>query len=132
MLRHIDANYTQHLTLATLATTLRRQAAYLGRLFRDEVGLTVHEYLTRVRMEHGAAQVCAGAKIEAVALCVGYQSKKNFYRQFKRRFGVTPDAFRHEQREPHAADRPPAAASVAHVAVDMSITTLVYLGAANK
>jgi hypothetical protein len=33
-------------------------------------------------------------KIEAVALSVGYHSKKNFYRQFLRRFGVTPDAYR--------------------------------------
>jgi AraC-like DNA-binding protein len=33
-------------------------------------------------------------KIEAVALSVGYQSKKNFYRQFKRQFGFTPEQYR--------------------------------------
>jgi hypothetical protein len=33
-------------------------------------------------------------KIEAVALSVGYRSKKNFYRQFARHFGVTPETFR--------------------------------------
>jgi transcriptional regulator GlxA family with amidase domain len=33
-------------------------------------------------------------KVEAVSLLVGYRSKKNFYRQFKRRFGTTPFAHR--------------------------------------
>jgi len=96
MLDQIRRNYTQRLTLATVAKTLGRQSAYLGRLFRDEIGVTVHEYVTRARMMFGAAQVRSGVKIEAVALDLGYRSKKNFYRQFKRRFGMTPEAYRHE------------------------------------
>jgi PAS domain S-box-containing protein len=95
MLNHIQRNYTQRLTLGALAKTLGRQSAYLGRLFRDEIGVTVHEYVTRARMVNGAVQVRSGVKIEAVALDLGYQSKKNFYRQFKRRFGMTPETYRH-------------------------------------
>jgi PAS domain S-box-containing protein len=110
MLDHIRAHYTQRLTLATLAKTLGRQSAYLGRLFRDEVGVTVHEYVTRSRMTNGAAQVRAGVKIEAVALLLGYRSKKNFYRQFKRRFGLTPQAYRSQPRLADiAAPDPPVA-----------------------
>jgi PAS domain S-box-containing protein len=95
MLEQIQGSYTQRLTLGTLARTLGMQSAYLGRLFREEVGVTVHEYVTRARMANGAAQVRSGVKIEAVALDLGYRSKKNFYRQFKRRFGMTPEAYRH-------------------------------------
>lgn len=94
MLDQIHQNYTQRLTLGTLATTLERQSAYLGRLFREAMGVTVHEYITRARMMYGAAQVRSGVKVEAVALDLGYRSKKNFYRQFKRRFGMTPEAYR--------------------------------------
>ncbi len=46
-------------------------------------------------MVFGASQVRSGMKIEAVSLDLGYRSKKNFYRQFRRRFGMTPDAYRH-------------------------------------
>jgi PAS domain S-box-containing protein len=94
MLDQIHQNYTQRLTLGTLANTLERQSAYLGRLFREAMGVTVHEYITRARMMFGAAQVRSGVKVEAVALDLGYRSKKNFYRQFKRRFGMTPEAYR--------------------------------------
>jgi YesN/AraC family two-component response regulator len=68
MLEQIQGNYTQRLTLGTLARTLGRQSAYLGRLFREEIGVTVHEYITRARIEYGAAHVRSGVKIEAVAL----------------------------------------------------------------
>jgi PAS domain S-box-containing protein len=101
MLDQIHQNYRQRLTLGTLAKTLERQSAYLGRLFHDAMGVTVHEYITRARMMFGAAQVRSGVKVEAVALDLGYRSKKNFYRQFKRRFGMTPEAY----RQRHDADR---------------------------
>ena len=103
MLDQIHQHYTRRLTLGTLAKTLERQSAYLGRLFREAMGMTVHEYITRARMMFGAAQVRSGVKVEAVALDLGYRSKKNFYRQFKRRFGMTPEAYR--QRHDAGGDR---------------------------
>jgi YesN/AraC family two-component response regulator len=99
MLQQIQRHYNQRLTLDMLARGLGRQSSYLGRAFRQEIGVTVHEYITRARMEYGAAHVRAGVKIEAVALDSGYLSKKNFYRQFKRRFGMTPVAYRHGNQE---------------------------------
>jgi AraC-like DNA-binding protein len=124
MLDEIHEHYADRLNLGTLARTLGRQAAYLGRLFRQEVGATVHDYVTRLRLERSASEVSSGVKIEAVALCIGYRSKKNFYRQFKRHFGCTPEQYRHGRRavgasqsgnpRSHAAESAPAA-SVASV-----------------
>jgi AraC-like DNA-binding protein len=90
----IEKIYAQRVTLDTLAMALRAKPQPLARLFRDVVGQSVHAYLTRVRLEHAAHLVRAGIKIEAVALAVGYRSKKNFYRQFTRHYGVTPEAYR--------------------------------------
>jgi PAS domain S-box-containing protein len=53
-----------------------------------------------MRLNEAATQVGAGVKVEAVALGMGYKSKKNFYRQFKRRFGCTPEVYRRRQDEP--------------------------------
>src|SRR5258705_1583160 len=108
MLDVIHQHYNQRLTLAGLARILRRQSAYLGRLFHDEIGVTVHEYITRARMVFGAVQIRAGVKIEAVSLDLGYGSKKNFYRQFKRHFGMTPQNYRHDHGEATAGAPLPA------------------------
>ncbi len=148
MLEEIQRNYTERVTLGTLATVLGRQPAYLGRLFRDAVGMTVHDYVTRARMIFAATEVRSGVKVEAVALYSGYQSKKNFYRQFRRRFGTTPDAYRNaaeahvksastsrrttddglrrERLARHAPLRTPLSAPVAVLVTD---ATTAYVGA---
>ena len=94
MIEVIDTEYANVVTLRRLSAILGRQPAYLGRLFRHETGSTVRDYLTRIRLEHAEALIRAGVKIEAVALGVGYRSKKNFYQQFRRRYGTTPVPFR--------------------------------------
>jgi transcriptional regulator GlxA family with amidase domain len=51
-----------------------------------------------VRLDRASALIREGVKVEAVSLLVGYRSKKNFYRQFKRRFGTTPFEHRNTAR----------------------------------
>ena len=94
MLEEIERDYAQPITLRTISATIGRQPAYLGRVFQHEVGSSVRNYLTRVRLEHAAALVRDGVKIEAVALSVGYRSKKNFYQRFKGYYGTTPVQYR--------------------------------------
>ena len=93
MLDVIETSYADRITLHTLSAALNRQSAYLGHLFRKEVGMSVRQWVTRVRLQRAALLIRDGVKIEAVALSVGYRSKKNFYRQFKRQFATTPSQF---------------------------------------
>jgi two-component system, response regulator YesN len=93
MLREIDQRYFDPLTLDVLAARLKQDPRYLGRRFRIELGISVHEYLVQVRLDHAAAAIRRGVKIDAVSLLVGYRSKKNFFSAFKRRFGTTPGAY---------------------------------------
>jgi two-component system response regulator YesN len=110
MLDVIEKSYSERITLHTLSRTLNRQSSYLGQVFRREVGMTVRQWVTRVRLEHAARLITDGIKIEAVALIVGYRSKKNFYRQFRRQFASTPLEYRRhswlESRD-FAESRPP-------------------------
>jgi AraC-like DNA-binding protein len=94
MLAFIDKGYADRITVKTVAAALRANPATLGRQFHDKVGVSIHGYVTRVRLEHAVRLIASNVKVEAVALGVGYRSKKNFYRQFARRFGVTPETFR--------------------------------------
>jgi AraC-like DNA-binding protein len=90
----IETTFADRTTLKTVSAAMRGKPEQLGRLFRQVVGTTVHDYVTRVRLDHAAHFIRSGVKIEAVALGVGYQSKKNFYRQFTRHYGATPEAYR--------------------------------------
>jgi len=98
MLERIEQSYSEPITLRSLAAELHRQSAYLGGMFRRAVGMSVHQWLTTVRLDRASALIRDGVKVEAVSLLVGYRSKKNFYRQFKRRFGTTPFEHRNAGR----------------------------------
>jgi AraC-like DNA-binding protein len=53
------------------------------------------EYQRRVRMLRAIEQIAANqSNIESVARDVGYRSKKNFYRSFRKLVGFTPTEFR--------------------------------------
>jgi two-component system response regulator YesN len=102
LLRCIRRRTAEPLTLREIATAVGRQAEYLGWLFRHETGTTFHERLTTIRLRRAARLIRTGEKIEAVTLLVGYRSKKNFYHQFRQRFGVTPGEYRERIRTARA------------------------------
>jgi PAS domain S-box-containing protein len=104
MMDMIASDYGDVVTLRALASKLGRQPAHLGRVFRREVGTTVRDYVTRVRLEHASRLIRDGVKIEAVALSVGYRSKKNFYQQFRKRYGTTPVLYRSHPSMPVCED----------------------------
>jgi AraC-like DNA-binding protein len=92
--RIIDERYADPLTLERLAVEVGRSKRQLASVFRQELAMTAHEYLTRVRLRRALELIRKEEKIEAVSLLVGYRSKKNLYRHFKRHIGVTPLAYR--------------------------------------
>lgn len=91
---YIRSHYGEPISLDSLANGVGRNAAYLATLFRRETGMTIHRYLTGIRMQHAARLLRQREKVEAVMLLVGYRSKKSFYRQFAAAFGVTPGQFK--------------------------------------
>jgi AraC-like DNA-binding protein len=90
----IDRHYAEAVTLDGLAALVGCHRVSLATEFRRETGITVHEYLTRVRIRHAADLLRNGDKIEPISLLVGYRGKKNFYRQFKEIHGMTPGQFK--------------------------------------
>jgi len=90
----IDEQFADPLTLDRLAAAVGRSKRQLASLFQQELAMTVHEYLTRVRLARALDLIRKEEKIEVVSLLVGYRSKKNLYRQLKLRVGVTPTAYR--------------------------------------
>ncbi len=92
--RIIDERYAEQLTLDVLADAVGRSKRHVASLFLREFKVSVHVYLTQVRLNRALGLIRAGEKIEAVSLSVGYRSKKNFYRNFHAHIGVTPIAYR--------------------------------------
>jgi AraC-like DNA-binding protein len=93
-LAYLAANYARPITVDELARAAGCGRDRLARAVRRETGVTIQTHLVRLRLARAAREVGAGDKIEAVMLGVGYRGKRNFYRQFKARFGMTPGRWR--------------------------------------
>jgi YesN/AraC family two-component response regulator len=54
ILERIEQSYAEPITLHSLAAELHRQGAYLGGMFRRMVGMSVHQWLTTVRLDRAS------------------------------------------------------------------------------
>lgn len=67
----------------------------LSELFREETGVTVFDYVRRMRIERGAAMLRETAlDVQTIALLVGYQNAANFATAFRASHGVSPTCYR--------------------------------------
>jgi methylphosphotriester-DNA--protein-cysteine methyltransferase len=94
MVQLIDTGLSGPISITAIASAIGYDATVLGVLFRRRTGITARRFIAVRRVTRAAEWIRQGVKIEAVALEVGYRSKKNFYRQFRRHFGTTPGVYR--------------------------------------
>lgn len=76
-----------------------RSPEHVARVTRELLGETPSDYVNRVRMHHAARLLAmTDAKITDIALDCGLTNLSHFYRLFHRQFGLTPQAYRLQQR----------------------------------
>lgn len=92
---YLDEHFQHKLTLETLAGVAHLSVRQLNELFRRQIGITPHHYLTEVRMQQ-AWQLLEGTdlSVQAVAERVGYGSLAAFSDRFHQHFGHPPSHFR--------------------------------------
>ena len=104
---HLAAGYRQALPIADVARSAYLSPFHLARVFRAVTGVTVHQYLTRLRLRaalHGFAE--PGRLFDDLAASVGYSSQGHFTQVVRRELGMTPRDLRHLVL--HGASRDPA------------------------
>jgi len=92
VLVHIDDHLDEELSLDVLAGVSGFSKFHFHRVFRSMVGETLHAYLTRVRVERGAALLVHGkaSSVGDAAFACGFKTGAHFSRAFKARYGVPP------------------------------------------
>jgi AraC family transcriptional regulator len=82
-------------TIGQLAALAGASAYHLARVFREEVGMTVHRYVTRARLVLALERVMDGERdLAAVAVDSGFTSHSHFTARFHGLFGLAPSELR--------------------------------------
>ncbi|MFS0614418.1 response regulator transcription factor [Lederbergia ruris] len=93
--QYIDDNYMEYLSLSNLAQTFSFSPEHLSRKFKQELNITISDYIIQKRINHAKSLLInTNLKIQEIANMVGYEDKKYFSKAFKKCEGVTPANFR--------------------------------------
>jgi YesN/AraC family two-component response regulator len=89
--RYISAHYGEKITVKALARRVDLDVAYLGYLFKRETGMTVHQYMAKVRIQNAETMLQSGNyKVEKVAELCGFSDFIHFFKVFKALRGFPP------------------------------------------
>ena len=92
------------LSIQSIADALGISTGHLSRLFHQETGRKLMDYLQETRMEH-AARLLRESELtnEQICAAVGYSRVQYFSSKFREYYGVTPNEYRRKSRSEQIA-----------------------------
>lgn len=102
MKRHADEMYQTDLSLLEFAKTYHKNEKYIGRLFKQEVGMSYSEYALEQKLSHAKSMIKnTNERIINIALECGFNNISYFNRSFKKKYGISPTEYRARKRAQH-------------------------------
>lgn len=95
MIIYINKNYYKDLKLEGLSEIFNYNSAYLGKLFKSEVGENFNTYLDKVRIKEAKKLLLEDyVKVYQISEKVGYKNIDYFHSKFKKYVGMSPMSYR--------------------------------------
>ena len=92
---YIASSYAEGIQISDVAAYLQVDRSYLFRLFKEETGKSLQEYLIEFRLRKACELLrTTSYSIGAVACSVGYADPLYFTRLFHKRVGMSPTVYR--------------------------------------
>lgn len=92
---YMHQNFTHPVTIEETAAFVSLSPYYFIRRFREQYGLTPHQYLMNLRLESARFYLSTTSKtVKEIGFACGFQSENSFCIAFKKHTGVTPTCYR--------------------------------------
>ncbi|MCF0132603.1 MAG: helix-turn-helix transcriptional regulator [Blautia sp.] len=96
---YVHKHYREKIYLEDIAKTLNISPSYLSRLFKEEMGRNLQDYIVDVRVERAANLLTfSEERIPAIAEYVNFPSQSYFGKVFKERMHMTPRQYRERHK----------------------------------
>lgn len=95
---YINENYSEKITLNAIADSVGFSKYYISRLFKQHMGVTIIDYLIKVRLDKAKELLGKGDySIKQISFMIGYSDPNYFTWSFKKYLGVSPIKYRYFQ-----------------------------------
>lgn len=104
-LEFIQRRCLDSISLKDVAAAVHRTPAHVAASVKKSTGYSVGEWINSGRVGEAANRLAhTEDSLDEIANRIGWQDKTHFIRQFRKAYGVTPAAWRRQQRSAHLAD----------------------------
>ena len=94
ILIYLQQHYTGDISMQQLARHFGYSKSRFSHLFNEQLGCTLAEYVNSLRCQHASQLLLeTNQPVMDIALQVGFECVRTFYRAFKRYYGVTPSQY---------------------------------------
>lgn len=92
----LNAHFRERLLLSDIAAQAYSSPYHLCRVFKDQTGLTIHQYRQRLRLLHAAERIAEDPQenFDQLALDLGFANHSHFTTAFGKTFHISPSDFR--------------------------------------
>ncbi len=98
VMKYIEQNYNETLTLSSAAQYVHLNAAYLSSLFKQRTGTSFVERLNEIRIQEAKRKMLHhDAKLVTIAEQTGFSNIRHFNRVFKNVTGMAPSEFKEQK-----------------------------------
>ena len=94
---YIEEHLEEELSLEKLAEEFYVSKYHIAHVFKENVGLSIHQYITKKRLSHCQEAIRSDTNITEVYQAYGFGDYSSFYRAFKKEYGISPKEYRDMQ-----------------------------------
>lgn len=93
---YIDGHITGGITVEELADHVHMSKYHFLRKFKEQTGVTVHNFVLNKRLIHASEDLTQGRSLTEAWQNAGFTDYSSFLRNFKKTFGVSPGRYREQ------------------------------------
>ena len=94
ILQYLNTHYCEDVSLSEIADRFYHSKYHVCHLFREQVGVTVHDYLALRRIHLVNDLIRRGDPVTEACFAAGFKNYSNFFRLYKKHTGMIPQEFK--------------------------------------